>query len=79
MSCLVLTGGLEVPQYVYHRAKEQNVPLITVERGTLDISAQLETIENRVSIHHPGKIDRITALMTESIDWATLNQAANVC
>ena len=78
MSCLVLTGGSEVPQYIYYRSEEQNVPLITVKQDTLEVAVQLETLSNHVSIHHPGKIDRITALVTEFTDWTTLNRVLAV-
>jgi BioD-like phosphotransacetylase family protein len=74
LSCLVLTGGTEIPQYVYYRAEEQNVPLIIVEQNTLEVAFQLETLENRVSVHHPDKISRITKLLTECTDWTTLNR-----
>ena len=76
MSCLVLTACSEPSQYVYQRADEQEVPLLVVEAPTLEAAAALDTINQRVSVHHPAKIERFTDLLATHLDWEATDSAA---
>ena len=78
MSCLVLTGTSEPPQYVYQRADEQQIPLMTVMQGTMEAAATLETIHQRVSVHHPDKVERFAGLLAGSLRWEKVNQAVGI-
>ena len=78
MSCLVLTGTSEPPQYVYQRADEQQIPLMTVMQDTLEAAATLETIHQRVSVHHPDKVERFAGLLADSLRWEKVNQAVGI-
>lgn len=76
MSCLVLTGCSEPPQYVNQRAEAQGVPVMVLEADTLDTASALESIGARVGVHHPAKIDRFAELLTAHADMGALGQAA---
>ena len=76
MSCLVLTACSEPSQYVYQRADEQEVPLLVIEASTLEAAAALDTIDQRVSVHHPAKVERFTELLAAHLDWEAADWAA---
>ena len=76
MSCMVLTGCAEPPQYVNQRAQAQGVPLMVVAAGTLATAVALESIASRVSVHHPAKVERFVELLVAHADMPALAQAA---
>ena len=78
MSCLVLTGCTEPPQYVYQRARAEEVPLMVVERGTMEVAAALESIHERVSVHHAAKVERFAQLLESRADAAVLDRVASL-
>ncbi len=78
MSCLVLTGCAEPPQYVYQRAQAERVPLMVVERSTAEVAAALESIHERVSVHHPAKVERFAELLGVRVDGAVLDRVAGL-
>lgn len=75
MSCMVLTGGGEPPQYVLQRAEAQRVPLMVVGLGTIDAAQSLASIFQRVTVHHPAKVDRFAELLTAHADMMSLGAA----
>ena len=61
--CLVLTGGHRPIQYIEHEAREEEVPVILVQQGTLEASRQLDTLFDGASVHHPDKADAFADLL----------------
>ncbi len=78
MACLLLTSCDVPSQYVFQRAEEQGVPLITVTHDTMETTRLLESIHQRVSVHHPAKIQRFANLLGSQLDWNRLNAAASL-
>ena len=78
MSCLILTGCSEPPQYVYQRAGDQGVPLMVVSQGTIEVAASLETVHQRTSVHHPAKFERLADLLVGHLDWDLAYAAAGL-
>ena len=61
--CLVLTGGHRPIQYIEHEAREEEVPVILVQQGTLEASRQLDTLFDGASVHHLDKADAFAELL----------------
>lgn len=78
MACLLLTGCEKPSQYVYQRANDLDVPLVTVAHDTHSATALLEQIEQQVSIDHPDKIELVTSMVDEAVDLAAVGTAAGV-
>ena len=74
-TCLVLTGGHEPIQYVYYQAEREEVPLLVVQSDTLSTAHALNTVLERSSVHHPGKLDRFQELISEHLDMAAIQAA----
>ena len=62
-SCLILTGGYEVNQYVQHEAERQDVPVLLVSGDTLSTSDLLATIPECHTSQHPRKLERFEELV----------------
>ena len=75
---LFLTACDTPPQYVYQRALEQDVPLVTVALDTHAAAAALEQLQDMVSIGHPEKIDHIASVLADAVDTAALEAAAGL-
>ena len=73
--CLVLTGGHRPIQYIEHEAREEEVPVILVQQGTLEASRQLDTLFDGASAHHPDKADTFADLLQRHADLEALGQA----
>lgn len=71
-TCLVLTGGHDPIQYVYHQAEEQEVPLLVVQNDTMSTAQALETMENGVTSRHPRKLERFQELLRKHADMETV-------
>ncbi len=71
-TCLVLTGGHEPIQYVYHQAEQQEVPLLVVEQDTLSTAQALDTLLERSTFHHPRKIERFQELLGRGADVTSI-------
>ncbi len=78
LSCLILTGGTQPTQYLHSRAEAQGVPLLVVEADTLATAAALESLQDRVSVHHPHKVERFARLLEEHLDWGAVEEAAGL-
>ena len=76
--CLVLTGGHRPIQYIEHEAREEEVPVILVQQGTLEASRQLDTLFDGASVHHPDKADAFADLLQRHADLDALGQAIGV-
>lgn len=76
--CLVLTGGHRPIQYIEHEAREEEVPVILVQQGTLEASRQLDTLFDGASIHHPDKAEAFADLLQRHADLDALGQAIGV-
>jgi BioD-like phosphotransacetylase family protein len=73
-SCIVLTGGYAPIQYVHYEAGEEEVPLIQVETDTLNTTAALESLQERVLFDHPMKQEQFRELMAQHGDWEALSK-----
>ena len=73
--CLVLTGGHRPIQYIEHEAREEEVPVILVQQGTLEASRQLDTLFDEAAIHYPDKADAFADLLQSHADLEALGQA----
>ncbi len=78
LSCLILTGGGEPTQYTYQRADQEEIPLLMVERDTHATAETLGSVQERVSVHHPRKVERFAELLTDRLDWAAAERAAGL-
>ena len=73
--CLVLTGGHRPIQYIEHEAREEEVPVILVQQGTLEASRQMDTLFDGATIHHSDKADAFADLLQSHTDLEALGQA----
>ena len=73
--CLVLTGGHRPIQYIEHEAREEEVPVILVQQGTLEASRQLDTLFDGATIHHSDKADAFADLLQHHAGLDALGQA----
>ena len=71
-TCLVLTGGNEPIQYVYHEADQQEVPLLVVQADTISTAHALDTVLERSTVHHPRKLERFQELVRAHADLAAI-------
>ena len=76
MTCLILTGCERPPQYVQQRARDLDVPLVTVTHDTHAAAALLERIERQVTIDHPDKIAHLTSLVEQAVDLEAIGGTA---
>ena len=58
--CLILTQDMEPIPYVLEKAKEEEVPVMVVPKGTLDTVAEIEGFVTEPTFHHPQKLARFT-------------------
>ena len=73
-TCLVLTGGHEPIQYVYHRAEEEEVPLLVVQTDTISTAHALDTVLEGSTFHHPRKVERFRDLTDEYADLGAVQR-----
>ena len=76
-TCLILTGGHEPIQYVYHEAGQREVPLLVVDQDTLSAAQALDTLLERSTCHHARKVERFRDLLDQRADVASV-KAMNV-
>ena len=74
-ACLVLTGGHDPIQYVYHQAEQQGVPLLVVDTDTLTTVQALDNVLDRSTIHHPAKVERFRELVRTKADLEAIDAA----
>ena len=73
--CLVLTEGRLPVQYIDHHAALNQVPMLLVNRPTLETMEALHTIGERVTVHSPHKSRRFAELLSAHCDLAPLTAA----
>ena len=71
-SCMVLTKGIELIEYVQYEAEQEEVPVMVVETDTLGTMAALNTLMDGARFDHPLKIDRYADLLERHIDLPSL-------
>ncbi len=69
---LVLTKGVRPVEYVVYEAEQRGIPLVVVPGNTHDVAEQLEGLQAQVEFDHVDKLERMTDLVSEHIDIATL-------
>lgn len=70
--CLVLTGGHEPIQYVYHQAEEQEVPMLVVQADTMTTADALDAMIEKSTVHHPRKLHRYQELVQQHADMSVI-------
>lgn len=78
MACLLLTGCDRPPQYVQQRARDLDVPLVTVTGDTLSTTSTLEQLEPRVNVDHPAKVALLAGMARDAIDLDAIAGAVGV-
>ena len=78
LTCLLLTGCETPPQYVYQRANDLDVPLVTSKHDTPSATALLEKLEAEVTIDHPEKIKRIAEMVSSAVDLLSIGESAGL-
>ncbi len=66
--CLILTEDAEPIPYVLEKAKEEEVPVVVVPKGTLDTVVDIEAFIKRPTFHHPQKLARVAELLDSHLD-----------
>lgn len=70
--CLVLTGGQNPIQYVTHHAELMGIPIILVNRPTVEAMDLLDTVLDRSSVRNRRKITRFGELLNQYCDMENL-------
>lgn len=71
--CLILTGGEEPSPYILDRAaSERRTTLLLAPEGTIETLRDIEGSFNTVPFSHEAKLDRVSDLLAEALDTATL-------
>jgi hypothetical protein len=70
--CLVLTEGGEPTEYIKAEAQERGVPMLLVERNTLDTAEALGGLVDLANPYSPGKTARFAILMAQHLELAAL-------
>ena len=78
LNLLVLTKCETPSQYVFQRAEDLDVPLVTVPLDTHQTMTLLETVCSGVGIIHPEKIDYLSGLLGQRLDSDLLGRALGV-
>ncbi len=77
--CLICTEGKEPIEYVRNEAELDEVPIIIVERGTLDTMDALAALTDAARFDHPRKLAAFARLLEERADlpalWSRLGLA----
>ena len=76
--CVILTGNHQPIPYVLEKAKETKVPLVVVEKDTLDTMAEVEQILAQARLDAPVKLERFKALFVDNMDMDALNSALGI-
>ena len=70
--CLICTGGREPIEYVRNEAELDEVPIIIVERGTLDTMDAVAALTDAARFDHPQKLAAFARLLEERADLPAL-------
>ena len=73
-ACLLLTGGFEPNQYVYHEAEERDVPLLVMPNETIACAELLDELLLAAPVHHPDKTNRFRELLSSHVDLGFLSE-----
>ena len=68
LNLMVLTNCEAPSQYVFQRAENLGVPLVTVATNTHQTIEALETIQSRVNIFNPHKIRHLSDVLAKRLD-----------
>ncbi|MGK7902566.1 MAG: phosphotransacetylase family protein [Hormoscilla sp.] len=66
--CLVLTGHIPPSDIVLNRAKELEVPILSVDKDTLSTVEIIDRAFGKVRLHEPVKVECISKLMADHFD-----------
>ena len=68
ISCLIVTAGLKIIEYVYYEAENQNIPIIGVEKSTIEVMDILSNISEISKFDALEKLDFSKTFFPENID-----------
>ncbi len=74
--CLVLTEGRLPVQYITHHAALNQVPMLLVNRPTLETMEALHTVGERATVHSAHKARRAAELLSAHCDLGPLTAAS---
>lgn len=74
--CLVLTEGRRPVQYIDHHARLNQVPMLLVDRPTLETMEALHDVGQRATVHSVHKARRFGELLSAHCDLSQLTAAA---
>ena len=75
-SCLVLTGNIEPAPNILSRAKELEVPVLTVDKDTPAVMEAMEKLFERTISYNGKKMERMGKLLAENLDLEAIYSAA---
>jgi len=78
ISCLLVTCGTNINEYVYYEAENQNVPIIGVEKSTIEIMEILSNISETSKFDTNEKLDFSKTFFRENIDLDLICQQIGV-
>ena len=77
-ACMVLTMGVQPIEYVLHEAELEEVPLITVDPGTMETIDALATLQDGVRFDHPAKLERMADLVRCHVDLEAIERGVSL-
>ncbi|MBK15908.1 MAG: hypothetical protein CL770_04380 [Chloroflexi bacterium] len=78
ISCLLVTDGLNIIEYVYYEAENQNVPIIGVEKSTIEIMETLSNVSEISKFDTNEKLDFSKTFFSENIDLDLICQQIGI-
>ena len=72
VSCFIMTNGIDPIEYVQYESQEEKVPIIVVEKDTLQTMDDVGKLQSEVSFDHPEKLERMSSLIGSSVDLKIL-------
>jgi BioD-like phosphotransacetylase family protein len=76
--CLILTGNLYPSPVVLNRADELGVPVLLADVDTLGAIEAVEGFIGRSRVQLPQKVERFSALLNESFNYAALYEGLGI-
>ena len=77
VTCLILTGGHQPIQYVYHQAEQQEVPTFVVQSDTISTAHALDAMIRTSTCHHPRKLQRFQELVSTNVELSRIAAGSN--
>ncbi|ASC69720.1 Phosphate acetyltransferase [Halomicronema hongdechloris C2206] len=76
--CLVLTGHMSPSEAILARAKDLEIPILSVDFDTLTTVEQIDQLFGQVRLHEPAKVTCVQELMQHHLDAHRLMDILNL-